>query len=241
MTNNVLLNSSDHKNLRVHSSYSVTLGDGVMSTPTFSREFKTIQAHYPIVFKKQEGEGSFVPMALLGLENNENLFLSESGWDASYVPMMMQRVPFSIGFYSDEQSNEKKRVLHIDLDHPKVSADDSGQRLFRDDGSITDYLERVSGILEVIHQSQADDRAFAARLDQLDLLEAVNMDIRLANGSAGQLSGFYTINEERLAALTSEQLGELHKKGWLEPVYMTIASLPKVQALVDRKSRYIES
>jgi len=238
MANNVLLNSTDHKDLRVHNRYSAELGDNVMCSPTFAREFKTIQSHYPIVFQKQESDGSFVPVALLGLERDENLFLTEGVWDAPYIPSMMQRLPFSIGFYNDSSSNEKKRVLHIDLDHPKVTSDESGQRLFRDDGGITDYLDRVSSLLEAIHQSHDDNRAFINKLTELDLLESVNMDIRLADGSAGQLMGFYTVNEPKLAKLTPEQLGELHQRGWLEPIFMAVASLTKLQDLVDRKARH---
>lgn len=237
MANNVLLNSSDHKNLRVHNRYSAELGDNVMYSPTFAREFKTIQSHYPIVFQQQAGDNDFIAVALFGLQSNENLFLTDSGWDAPYIPIMMQRLPFSIGLYHDSASNDKKRVLNIDLDHPKVSNDESGERLFRDDGSTTDYLERASGLLETIHQSYGDDRAFAKKLAELDLLESVNMNIRLANGSEGQLVGFYTVNEQKLAQLTAEQLSELHKKGWLEAIFMVIASLSKVQNLVDRKSR----
>lgn len=236
MANNVLLNSADHKDLRVHNGYSEELGDNVMWSPTFAREFRTIQSHYPIFFQKQEAD-SFVPVALFGLEKNENLFLKDNRWDASYVPLMMQRLPFSIGFQNDEASAEKKRVLHIDLDHPRVARGESGQRLFRDDGSITDYLERVSGLLETIHTSYEDDRAFSSKLVALELLEPVNMKIKLADGSECQLVGFHAVNEQRLAALTPEQLSDLHKNGWLEPIFMAVASLGKVKSLVDRKSR----
>src|SRR5690625_7203062 len=104
---------------------------------------------------------------------------------------MMQRLPFSIGLYHDSASNDKKRMLNIDLEHPKVSNDESGERLFRDDGSTTDYLERASGLLETIHQSYVEDRAFAKKLAELDLLESVNMKIRLANASKGKMFEHY--------------------------------------------------
>lgn len=239
MANHVLLSSAEHKDLRVHNRYSPQLGDNVMFSPTFSHEFKTIQSHYPILFQKQEGEANFVAVALFGLENNENQFLTENGWDASYIPLMMQRLPFSIGLYSDHFSSEKKRVLHIDLDHPKVTSDQSGQRLFNEDGSVSDHLEHMSGVLDAIHQSQADDRQFVKKLTELELLEPANIDVRLANGAEGQLVGFFTINEQKLAALGPERLSELHKNGWLEAIYMTIASLAKIQNLVDRKSKRV--
>jgi hypothetical protein len=239
MANNVLLNSKDHRELRVHQGYSAKLGDNVMWTPTFVAEFKTVQAHYPIVFQQQEDEKGFIPVILLGLENNENLFLLDDGWDASYVPLLIQRIPFSIGLYDDAAVGEKKKMIHVDLDHPKVTSDGSGERLFRDDGSVTDYLDRISGMLETIHQAQEGDRKFVKKLEELDLLEPVSMDIKLANGSEGQLMGFHIVNEDKLAGLSSEQLGRLHSHGWLESIFMTIASLGKIQNLIDRKSKKV--
>ena len=52
MTNSVLLNNIDHKDLRVITTRSAAYGDDVMFALTFPAEFRNVQAHYPIVFRK---------------------------------------------------------------------------------------------------------------------------------------------------------------------------------------------
>lgn len=229
----VLLNSNDHGNLRIDASYRASLGDAVMWVPTYSEEFRSIQAHYPILFNKDEKTGQFSSVALLGLEANENLFLQDGSWQASYIPLMIQRVPFSIGRYFDEE--EERRLVHIDPDHPKVSTDE-GQRLFESHGASTQYLERISAMLETIHQWVQRDIGFIKALEELELLEPVSIDITLENGTTGQLMGFYTINETALAEISSEALYSLQKHRYLEPIYMAIASLANIRRLMELKA-----
>ena len=50
-------------------------------------EFARAAAVYPIVFLEDKEKDEFRPVALLGLDAGENLFVGEAGkWDASYVP-----------------------------------------------------------------------------------------------------------------------------------------------------------
>src|SRR5690625_1869049 len=134
MANNVHLNSSDHKSLRVHNRYSAELGDNVMYSPTFAREFKTIQSHYPIVFQQQAGDNDFIAVALFGLQSNENLFLTDSGWDAPYIPIMMQRLPFSIALYHHTSTTYINRIFNIHQVHPILHNHITVDRLFSSDG-----------------------------------------------------------------------------------------------------------
>jgi hypothetical protein len=63
------------------------------------------------------------------------------------------------------------------------------------------------------------------------------LDIELDDGSQNRLAGFYTIHEERLAALKPEQLGRLHEAGYLQAIYMAVASLSQFRELIERKNR----
>jgi hypothetical protein len=230
-----LLNTQTHKNLRVKTERSAALGDAVMWSPTFAAEFRSVQTYYPILFQKDTSTHELFPVALFGFEQGENLFLCESGWDAGYVPLMIQRVPFSIGLYPNEaEGEEKKRMVHIDLEHPRVS-ENEGERLFGDQGEESPFLERVSGVLETIHVWNAHNKGFMAALTKNELIEPVTMDVTSRTGEKGQLVGFYTINEDRLADLTPEAVTDLHRKGYLEPIYMAIASLSNMRKLAERK------
>ena len=74
-------------------------------------------------------------------------------------------------------------------------------------------------------------------LVELDLFESFNLDIQLTNGSNNRLSGFYTINEDKLMALTGEQLEKLNKSGLLKLIYMVIASHENINALIQHKDK----
>ncbi|SEM17247.1 SapC protein [Pseudoxanthomonas sp. GM95] len=227
MSRPVLLNNIDHRDLRVASGRGAALGDALMSALTFPNEFRNVQAHYPIVFQK-DAQGGFQPVALLGLEAGHNLFLHGDAWDAHYVPLAVERQPFLIGLDGEQ------RVIHIDLDHPRVRTDGSGEALFREHGGTTDYLEQVNSVLQALDQGLQGTPAFIAALLQHNLLESFVLDYALRDGSQRRLSGFYTVNEDRLAALDAAALQALSAASHLLPLYMTVASLSQFRGLIER-------
>jgi hypothetical protein len=229
MPNPVLLNNVQHQDLRVLTQRSAALGDDVMFCLTFPAEFRTLQAHYPIVFRKTDDATSFEPVALFGFQHGENLFLNDAGWDAPEVPLLVERQPFLIGRQGEEL------MVHIDVEHPRVGTQ-GGEPLFLEYGGITPYLERINSVLLTIHQGVQTLPGFIGALLEHDLLESFVFDIELDDGSQNRLAGFYTIHEERLAALDGAALGRLHQSGYLQPVYMAIASMSQFRALIARKN-----
>ena len=95
MPRHALLNNIDHRDLRVSTRHGAGVDDAAMSVVTFPGEFRALQAYYPIVFQK-DAQGRFHPLALLGLQPGQNLFLRGDRWDAHYVPMAVERQPFAI-------------------------------------------------------------------------------------------------------------------------------------------------
>lgn len=229
MSNAVLLNNIDHKDLKVITTRSAAYGDDVKSALTFPAEFRNVQAHYPIVFHKA-ADGKFQSIALFGFEDKENLFLGPEGWEATYVPLTVERQPFLIGF------RDREPMVHIDLASPRVSRTE-GEALFRQHGGTTEFLERMSSVLLTIHQGMEALPAFIDALLQHDLLESFVLDVELNDGSQHRLTGFYTINEERLGTLDAATLERMHKQGYLQAIYMAIASLSHFRDLIERRNR----
>ena len=206
MANTVLLNNVDHKDLRVITTRGAEYGDNVMFAVTFPAEFRSLQAHYPIVFRKSPDGTTFQPIALFGLQEGQNLFLRRQGWDATYLPLAIERLPFFIGIADEEM------VVHVDLDSPRISTT-RGDAVFLTHGGSSEFLERINSVLLAIHQGLESTPAFIAALLEHDLLESFVFDIELANGSRTRLAGFYTINEERLNALGGSALEQLLQGG----------------------------
>jgi len=225
-----LLNNVDHHDLRVITARGAAYGDEVMSALTFPAEFRSLQAHYPIVFRKSGDGTTFQPIALFGFQEGSNLFLDGERWDAHYLPLLIERQPFLIGTAGEELT------VHVDLDSPRLSTT-AGEPVFLPHGGTTPYLERVNSVLLAIHDGLASIPAFVAALLEHGLLESFVLDVELAGGSQNRLAGFYTINEERFAALSGEALGRLHGAGYLLPIAMAIASLSNFRDLIERQNR----
>lgn len=231
MANHAPLNTALHRDLRVIVKRGAAYGDGSMSALTFPAEFRNLQAHYPIVLQKSP-DGSFHPVALLGLREGENLFLQGTHWDASYVPMSIERQPFLIG------RSESGLGMHIDLDSPRVSTS-AGERLFTEQGATTPFLERMNVLLGTLHQGMGTVAPFVEALLGHDLLESFVLDIGASDGAQSRLAGYYTVNEERLAGLDPSALGRLHSAGHLAAIYMMLASLSQFRPLIERSQRTI--
>ena len=65
----------------------------------------------------------------------------------------------------------------------------------------------------------------------------VEVEVTLEDGSTNRLVGFHAIDEARLRALDAAALGELHAAGHLMPLFMAVASVGKLAALVARKNK----
>lgn len=226
MPRHVLLNNIDHRDLRVSARHGAGPGDAAMSVVTFPGEFRALQAYYPIVFQK-DAQGRFHPLALLGLQPGQNLFLRGGRWDAHYVPMAVERQPFAIGH--DAQGEP---MLHVDLEHPRI--DPQGEPLFLEHGGHAPLLQRMVSLLRTLHDGLAGNDAFIQALLSHALLESFVLDVKLAGGQQLQLRGFYTIHEERLRALDGAALQALSQAGQLEPIYMALASMAHLRDLIGR-------
>ncbi len=228
----VMLDNVSHRDLRIVTTRGAAWGDDQMSTPVFLSELRDVQAHYPIVFQPLAGSTELHPVALLGLRPGENLFLESHGWDAHYVPLTMERGPFMIGRAGPEL------MVHLDMDSPRVSQVE-GEPVFLPHGGATEFLEHVNSVLLAIHEGAQAVPAFIAALQRHRLIESFVMDIEAVDGSVNRLSGFHTIDEERLATLDREALGELHAAGYLPAIYGMLASVAQVRDLIDRCNRRI--
>ncbi len=229
MARHVQLNPADHSGLRVQAGHGAGLGDNVMHAPVFPHEFRQLQAHYPIVFIEDCASGQLRPVALFGLETGDNLFLAGARWDAGYVPLAMRMKPFLIG-----RSDAGVKV-HIDLDHPRVSQT-SGESLFLEGGGRSPFLDEMAGLLAQVHEAEQAIAGFSAMLRELALTEPFTLDVTLDSGEQGRLSGYHTIAEERLHTLEGETLGRLQASGFLQPVFMAVASLSRFEALIARRN-----
>jgi hypothetical protein len=235
MSDHVILTAEAHGELRIRTDRSAELGDAVMCCMTVPTEFRQVQNEYSILFRLNAERDSFTALAMFGFETGENLFLSESGWDARYRPLAMEIQPFLIGTPADEAGDKQ---VHLDMGSPRIArSEDEGMRLFDEHGQPTPFLERVADNLGALDLGYQATEPFFAALRRHRLLEPMSLDVPLDDGSWNRLVGFHIIDEDRLRALDADALGELHANGHLMPIFMAVASLSNLTALIARKNR----
>lgn len=240
-----VLDNSIHHNLQVITSYSADLGDNVASSITFISEFAEVQKEYPILFRKVSAGGEYQAVVLFGLHEGENLFLVEPdsrwqrhlGWSASYVPVALARGPFSIGLRKQIQQAVETviPIIHVDMDHPKVTTE-GGISVFLGQGGNSEFLSRISDTLNIIRDGMMLNKAMFDAYQRHELLEDVSIDVTLDNGDKFKVSGFQTINADKLLELSGTVLEELSRAGFLQAAYFVVASLSNVQKLVEKKN-----
>lgn len=229
-----ILNQEKHRQLRIRTGYGAALGDAVMYVMTYPMEFRDIQSCYPILFTKDTTTGGFFAAAVLGFEADQNLFLQGNGWDASYIPALVRRQPFLIA--TGGESDNDTPVVSLDLDHPRVSRDE-GETLFESDGEPTVFLRQKIALLDSLHRGLQHGRGFIDTLLEHELLERITLDIAFDDGSKQSLQGFYSIAEERLYQLKGDVLESLNRGGYLQPVFMAVASLSRIRDVIERRNR----
>jgi hypothetical protein len=238
MTNHAMLNNITHKDLRVITRCGAQFGDQVTTVMTVPTEFADVQREYPIFFRKDPNNGEFMSIALLGFAKDENLFLDGNGWNASYIPGVIARGPFLIGFQEREASGDlqKEPVIHVDLDNPRISTSE-GEAVFAPQGGNSRYLDRIASILNGLSRGIEASKTMFAAFTAANLIEPIKLEIKFSPEEQYDLLGLHTISQQKLANLDPESLHALNRSGFLQGAFLVAASLSNVQRLIELKQR----
>ena len=217
-----------HGDVAIRSAGDFAFARDVNSVPLMSVEFELSAPEYPIVFT---GEGAnLMPAVLLGVRDNENLFVDAEGkWVGKYVPAFVRRYPFV--FSSDDGQNF---TLCVDEKFAGVNRQGRGERLFDADGTRTQYLQGVLNFLQSYQAQHEATRALCERLAALDLFEAMQAQFVLKSGQRMLLGGFKSLSREKLRNLSGDDLAQLAKSGDLDLIYAALQSLRNFTPLAEK-------
>lgn len=225
----VPVNFERHKDLSVRTGETYGFASEANSVPVTAVEFAQAAAEYPIVFA---GHGrSVFPTAILGLREQQNLFVAEDGkWRSRYVPAFVRRYPFV--FSLDEAG--RTFTLHIDETFDGCNRAGRGERLFDADGAQTQYLRGVLAFLQGYEARFRRTQAYCARLVELDLLQPVQARFTMGTGEQRSLSGFSVVDRQKLKALPAEAVAGLLARDELECTFLHLASLRHFRDMLER-------
>lgn len=196
-------------------------------------EFLQISKEYPIVFAKGEDEKVF-PVALLGLQQNSNLFVDDKGkWLAEYIPAYVRRYPFILATPDDSKA---AFTVCIDEGYSGFNTAKEGNPLFDKKGEHLEVLKQAVDFLRDYQTHVHLTTLFCENLSKLNILEPMQANVKLADGEKISLGGFLGVNREKLKELKPAQLTELIKSDQMELIFAHLGSLLNINGLIKRLS-----
>ena len=224
----VPVSKEQHAELSIDTSQDYSFASEVNSVPLTATEFPFAARDYVIVFA---GAETPMPVAILGIQQKRNLFVSGEGqWQGRYIPAFVRRYPFV--FSGSEDGS--RFTLCVDKEFKGLNEEGRGERLFDESGEKTAYLDKMLKFLQEYQLQFQRTQAFCQKLKELDLLESMQAQISLPSGSQQSLTRFQVINRDRLKALDGEQLAELAKTDALELAYLQLQSMNNFALMAER-------
>jgi len=123
----------------------------------------------------------------------------------------------------------------VDTDDPRIN-ETEGEPVFMPMGGESGYLSYVKRALQTIEAGTQYNKTLFALVEEMELLEHVNIEVKLSNVEQVNFSNYYTINQDKLSQLSGEALARLSQFGMLGPLYFIVSSLANFQRLIDLKN-----
>ncbi|MBE0362375.1 hypothetical protein PULV_a2994 [Pseudoalteromonas ulvae UL12] len=199
--------------------------------PIVAHEFSRVANEYPIVYVKNAETGEFQPVAMLGLEPNENLFIKDGKWEGMYIPHALVRYPLALV----ANPEDKEKLMVAIVQSSDLVNEEEGRELFDEKGEETEYLKRrKESLISYLEFSQVT-AAFSKYLADKELLSAQTLTIEI-NGEKRDINGIYLIDEKKLNELSDEDFLDIRKRGFLGPIYSFLTSMHQVNRLARIKA-----
>jgi len=224
-----ILTVSAHANLRVKPAEHLKFAAKANSIPIVAEEFLDCAGAYPIVFTQGPQPSA---VAVVGLRDNENLFLDLKGrWIPGFpIPAYVRRYPFIFL----EVPNEDRLTLCVDRAAPNVvEGGNEGQPLF-EKGEASSFAKATLAFCEAFQKQLLATRSFGEELAARDLLLPRNVDLADRKGRRYTMGGFQVVNEEKFRALPDETILDWHKRGLMTAILAHFISLRRWPLLIER-------
>jgi hypothetical protein len=225
----VALNRNTHRQLRFRPEGGFGFAADLNAAPLGASEFFAAAKEYAIVFVRGADEEA-LPVVVLGLKKDENLFVSADGhWTARYLPLSVRSYPFG----SVEVRDSANLQIVIDEAYPGFN-DTEGTALFGEGGEPATELQGTLRLLTAQRQDITQTRRLGAELRSLGLLTERAAELKAAGGEQFKLDGFCIVDEAKLNALADADLLRLARQGDLALITAHLMSISNIGLLTPK-------
>ncbi|MEA3064138.1 MAG: hypothetical protein QOJ27_573 [Sphingomonadales bacterium] len=225
------LSSSVHADYRSKSSDVAPFLVRQHAVPITVDEFVAVQRFYPIVFSVGENP---VPLALMGLNEQVNVFVDDDGrvLGEVYLPAYVRRYPFMLARLSPDA---QELSLCFDPTSGLVGNLPEGEPLF-DDGKPSEATNNILKFCEEFELSAQRTVAFMQDLKAGELLMDGEVSIQPTGAEQPFVyRGFQMVNEEKLRDLPADQLERMNRNGMLPLIHAHLFSMAVVREIFARQ------
>jgi hypothetical protein len=228
MSELVELSNNKHKQFRIKPNCAVEFSASQQIMRLRAVEIGKAVTNFPVFLTRNTHDGSGVLSALTSFDSSSNLYVKDTQWQATYQPTVMQTYPL---FLMKSPKDENSYTIGIDEQSSAFSRD-NGEALFDEGGKASLYLSRVKTLLEADIKNDIHTYQFIHKLQELELLKGIDLLVHYQDASVQTLTGLNTIDEDKLHALSAEQLYELNQQGYLVPIHAMLVSIYQLNLLV---------
>jgi hypothetical protein len=202
--------------------------------PLSFAEFAPAIHDYPIAFISGDAGNSFVAMVVLGLEAQQNLFVTaDDTWDTGvYLPAYVRRYPFCMTRVTVDGKEQSERIACVE----KRAVNARGEALYDSKDEPLPVWDHLRKLLFEFEADLARTEELCRKLHELQLLETFTAQVAPQNEPPIALTGMYRVSEEKLQALPADVLQGLARNGMLSRIYAHLLSLDNFQRLLDRRA-----
>lgn len=204
------------------------------AVPLTIGEVTSAMRFYPIIFSSVENP---VPLAVLGLIDDENLFVNEKGeWETdAYIPGYIRRYPFALA--SDKGSDPENPRMAIIVDAAYEGIQPNSETPFFEGDQPSEAMQQAMEFCQNYERDRIQTQRFADTLKEFDLVSQQMAQYSPDGNEQQAFARYVGVEEQKLKDLSDDKYLELRKMNVLPILYAQLMSMGNWRTILDRRAR----
>lgn len=198
--------------------------------PLTVSEIPAAMKDYPVVFASEE---QMVPLAITGLIDDVNLFVSEGGdWEHQrYIPGYIRRYPFGVATQADSDR------FAIVLDTAFDGLVKGGENPLFENGEPSEMTQQTIEFCKTYEEDRLRTVEFGERIKALGVSKGQSAQFTpMGETEPRTFAEYLGVDENAIKELPGEKLAELRDSGILPLLYAMVMSMGNWRMLLQRRA-----